>query len=98
MARIASRALRLRSWRGDRSDSFTSCWVIVEPPWAIPPELTFSKRARMVARRLTPLCWKKSSSSTARMVRRTVLGIRRSGTSWRFSAAWNVARTEPLSA
>jgi len=58
-----------------------SCWVIVEPPWAMPPELTFSNRARMVARRFTPLCWKKSSSSTARIVRRTVRGMRRSGTS-----------------
>lgn len=71
---------------------------MVEPPWAMPPELTFSNRARIVARRFTPLCWKKSSSSTARIVRRTATGIRRSGTSWRFSAAWKVASTDPLSA
>ena len=81
MARIASRALRFRSWRGESSESFTSCWVIVEPPWAMPPALTFSNRARKVARRLNPLCWKKSSSSTARIVRRTVRGMRRSRTS-----------------
>jgi hypothetical protein len=35
---------------GDSSIVLTTCWVIVEPPWAVRPRSTFSMKARSMPR------------------------------------------------
>ncbi len=34
--------------------NLTYCWVIVEPPWLMPPASRFVRAARMIALRSTP--------------------------------------------
>ena len=36
--------------------SFTYCWVMVDPPWLIPPASRLERAARMIAFRSKPSC------------------------------------------
>ena len=54
MARLASFTFRDRVFSEPTSDSFTSCWVMVEPPWEIPPASELARTARSTDFALTP--------------------------------------------
>ena len=53
------------SARGRAAACFTSCWVIVEPPWVTSPARAFTLTARRIARKSTPWWSQKRSSSMA---------------------------------
>ena len=60
-----SLTLRFTSRAGDRMRFFTSCWVIVEPPCSISPDVTLVTNARNTAPRSMPSFVQKVRSSVA---------------------------------
>ena len=54
-ARLASFSFREMDRSLPTIVSFTSCWVMVEPPWETPPASVLALRARATERALTPL-------------------------------------------
>src|SRR5947209_5265150 len=95
MASTASFSLRSALCRELRSDSFTSCWVMVDPPSCTAPDSRLTTMARVSARTSMAPCSKNRSSSASRTARMTCWGTRSRLTGTRSSSAWNVARTLP---
>ena len=56
IARLASFTLRVMVCSSPTRLSFTSCWVMVEPPWETPPASLLACSARRIERALTPSC------------------------------------------
>ena len=54
IARLASFTFRVMVCSLPTSESFTSCWVIVEPPWEMPPASELARTARSTDFALTP--------------------------------------------
>ena len=69
---------------------FTSCWVMVEPPCSIWPDVTFLRNARNTAPRSMPSLVQKVRSSVAITALTT-----RSGTSLTFTGSRNWAPSVP---
>ena len=55
-ARIASLNLRENFFSGVSSNDFATCWVMVLPPWTIPPAMTFLPAARRMEMKSIPEC------------------------------------------
>ncbi len=62
----------------------TYCWVIVDPPWLMPPALTLERAARRMAFRSTPEWSQNRSSSIAITAFWTSTGMSSSAMSVRF--------------
>ena len=92
-ARQISRNLRLTVTSVSPVMFRTSCWVMVEPPWVLPP-VALESMARAVPYQSTPLCSQKRWSSMA-----TMALTRQSGrslylmSSRLLSLVWSVLRT-----
>ena len=64
-----------------------SCIVSVEKPWPRRPERRFASAARGMLHGSIPMCFQKSSSSTATIALRSTGGMSRNATTTRFSIA-----------
>ena len=75
----------VRSLVGLMMRFLTTCCVIVDPPCSTDPVPTLAMSARRMLRPLTPSCFQKSASSTARIAAVTGSGTRSSLNGSRFS-------------
>ena len=96
-ARMISLILRSRVFSGVRKSSRVSCMVRVEKPCPRRPERRLARAAPGMRQGLIPMCFQKSSSSTATMALRRTGGMSRNSTTTRFSIA-NSPRTLPSEA